>query len=687
MNPAPQKKDHGAGLSTAFEVCLVNMPYADIVCPSIALGLLQARLHSDSIGCKTFYPNLHFADRIGMKFYGMIGWRMHQDFMFADWSFGRGVFPDNPEKDARYARRMAELIASSSIIPFETTRTTTDIEGVVAAIYELRDHADAFVEECAVRILSRDPKIVGCTSSLEQHLPSIALLKRIRELSPDTVTVIGGANCEGIMGEAAHRNFPWIDYSVSGEADTIITPLFRSILEHGRNVPAESLPDVVLSPRQRSYSGRSAPWGVCKNLDELPFPDYRDYFEEIEKSGFNGYIKPSVVLESSRGCWWAARRKCTFCGLNNPEAGYRSKSPERFLEEVDRLGEAYDTPRFIMVDNIMDMGYFKTVLPSLQSPASDRRFFFETKGNLNREQVRAFKEAGVHWIQPGIESLHPDTLKLMNKGISVGQIIQLMKWAREYGVRMIWLFLWGFPGEKDSWYEEISRWVPLIEHLEPPKYNLFRIHIQRHSHYFDNPRQYDMDLGIMNAMPYVYQLGKDDLHDLSYRFLPRGWKDNFVDPDLDEMEGRDGMKKLESVISKWQERFEGETTPVLAVRDNGVHIDVEDTRRIAEAPCVQLSGDLRRVYLLCDKNIKKQLLVQTYEETFNRKCAESKMGELIAELEAQKLVLEVDDRFIALGVHGDNPKPVSFSEFPGATLDVERLQADGLFEKMGFIKD
>jgi len=658
------------------------MPYSDIVCPSIALGLLQAQLQSNSISCKSFYPNLHFANKIGVKLYSIIAWQMHKDFLFSDWTFGRSVFNENPDKDRQYALRMAELIASSSVIPFEKSEAKLDIEVILASLHELRDCADAFVDECARRILSFQPKIVGCTSSLQQHLASVALLKRIHELSPDTITVIGGANSDGCIGEATHRSFPWIDYSVSGEADTLIAPLFRSIIERGRDIPPESLPEVVLSPYQRTYTNTSTSWEVCQNLDELPLPEYRDYYEELKASGFDAYIKPSVVMESSRGCWWAMRNKCTFCGLNNPQAGYRSKSPERFLKEVEHLGDNYGTHRYILVDNIIDMSYFKTVLPQLQSPKGERRFFFETKANLKKEQVRAFKEAGVYWIQPGIESLHTDAHKLMKKGCSTGQIIQLMKWTREYGVRMIWLFLWGFPNEKKIWYEQMAEWIPLLEHLEPPKYNLFRIQIQRHSHYFDHAEKYDMELDVVSAMSYVYQLDEHALHDLSYCFIPKGWKDCFENPDLDEMKEWPILKELDKVILTWQERFNAETTPVLAINDNGSYIDVKDTRHVADETHYQLSGELRKAYLLCDKNIKKESLTQLYEENFNSSCSQDNMQELISELKAKKLILEIDGRLIALGVFGDNSELVSFNEFPGATLDIEKLQADGLYEKM-----
>ncbi len=63
----------------------------------------------------------------------------------------------------------------------------------------------------------------------------MALLRYIKRARPDIITMMGGANCEGIMGHATHRFFSWIDYVVSGEADLILGGLVKDIMnaEHG----------------------------------------------------------------------------------------------------------------------------------------------------------------------------------------------------------------------------------------------------------------------------------------------------------------------------------------------------------------------------------------------------------------------------------------------------------------------
>ena len=51
-------------------------------------------------------------------------------------------------------------------------------------------------------------------------------------------------------------------------------------------------------------------------------------------------VVPTLLFETSRGCWWGAKSHCTFCGLNGETMAFRSKSPRRALDELEQLGDA-----------------------------------------------------------------------------------------------------------------------------------------------------------------------------------------------------------------------------------------------------------------------------------------------------------------------------------------------------------
>ena len=109
------------------------------------------------------------------------------------------------------------------------------------------------------------------------------------------------------------------------------------------------------------------------------------------------------------------------------------------------------------VDNILDMRYFRDVLPQLRDRQLGFTLFYETKANLTKEQVKLLRDAGVLAIQPGVESLSTHVLQLMRKGVTALQNIQLLKWCKQYGVTVAWNLLYGFPGETAADYAAIGQ--------------------------------------------------------------------------------------------------------------------------------------------------------------------------------------------------------------------------------------
>src|SRR5205807_9031647 len=156
------------------------------------------------------HAGLWFAQSVGLRRYELCSSRTRTVFMSGEWTFAGPAFPDEPggtgrraELDAEYLRQVNE---ASERYPeyWRGNRGSTLVEDLLA----LRAAATRFTDEAARRVLATGARVVGCTSTFEQHVASLALLRRIRELDPDVITMLGGANCETVMGEPTHRCFP-----------------------------------------------------------------------------------------------------------------------------------------------------------------------------------------------------------------------------------------------------------------------------------------------------------------------------------------------------------------------------------------------------------------------------------------------------------------------------------------------
>jgi magnesium-protoporphyrin IX monomethyl ester (oxidative) cyclase len=638
----------------AVDVQLVLMPYADVARPSIALGTLKACLGGTGIACSVEYANLRFAEALG--------WGMpdvpYLERLLGEWTFAAAAFPDAAAVPVEVALRSG-WFQTSYMTPggFEDPR-------FAEALDALRHFAPRFVDEVAETILARRPRVVGCSSTFEQHCASLALLRRIKALDPSVVTLMGGANCEAEMGWATLRHFPWVDVVVSGEADALFAPLCRTLLARGPDVGAAELPYGALgrAHARAGVFGRGrlpVPRAIVERVDDNPIPDYADYFAALARSSLRPRIRPGLLVETSRGCWWGEKHHCTFCGLNGGGMAYRAKSPARVLDELTTLSERYATPRFMVVDNILDMSYLRSVLPELAQQGAPYELFFETKANLRREHVALLARAGVIWVQPGIESFHDDLLRLMDKGTTAAVNVQVLKYLREAGIYATWNLLFGFPGEDDHWHAEVAAWLPLLFHLQPPK-SIGHLAYDRFSPYQRAPERHGLTLTPAPSYRAVYPLPEEGLEDLAYLFVEDtegGWR-----------RAGPGARALARHVVVWNQLWQRPLRPVLAMTASADAIEILDTRPCAISRRFTLEGLEAEIYAACDPALDTRELRRRFRGDGGAARAAA-VDAALATLMARRLLLELHGRCLALAVPGELPILPEPTQFPGGNAE------------------
>lgn len=652
-----------------FDVCLLSMPYPPLNQPSMALGLLKATLREQGISVKTLYPCLWFAEEIGLDVYVLIG-DSKQEFFAGEWTFAGVAFPDfNPDHEA-----YLDAVFSAPVSRGLLLKSRFDSEPR-HALRKARDAAPDFVERVARRVLERRPKIVGCTSTFMQHCASLAILRKIHEIDPQVVTVLGGANCEGNMGLAARKCFPWVDFVVSGEAELLFPELCHQLLAQGKGIPASELPMGVIGGGYPPLSpGAEAPRASISDMDRTPVPDFDDYFEALDASPLRDFISPGLAMETSRGCWWGKVHHCTFCGLNGGNMTFRSKSPDRVLSELDGLSRRYGIRKFNVVDNILDLAYIQTLLPRL-AMSDPYTLFFETKSNLKREQLEKIARAGIRRLQPGIESMHDEILRLIDKGTTALLNVRLLKWAREIGVFITWNFLWDIPGEKDEWYGEMAGWLRLIAHLQPP--GVDRIQFHRFSPYHQRPESFGLSLVPFPLYSYVYPLPPEDMQELAYYF-----HDSQRESARVELERRPHLKQVMKIIAVWNRLWgqDGtETTveaPVLMMREEEPDcLRITDTRPCAVSKTHLLQGLACHVYRACDEVHTANSLMHALSKDHHLDYTLQTVQRALDELEESKLLLHLNGKYLGLALREIHRIPDSLEEFPGGYTDIRAWQA------------
>ncbi len=534
-------------------VALITMPFSYSKFPSIQLGTLSSLLKTEGIGVKTYHFNLQFAHKIGVPLYEIL---CEKRGLFGEWLFSALLFRDNP-KHAQYPQVFKPVFESTAKEAGCSIGYLEDIE---------RTLAPQFLTWALTSVDWGEYDVVGFTSTFDQNVASLSLAKLIKDIYPDVRVVFGGANFDGEMGLEQFRVFPWIDYVVVGEGEHAFLPLVKQILlkEEGPMPPGvvyrEEGGKVQLTPNEH----------LVTNFSTAPPPDYDDYFAELQKLDIQGSTGLNRILlyEGSRGCWWGEKHHCTFCGLNAQGMEFRAKSATQVASELDYLSSRYDTSRFRLVDNIIDMKYVDGLFGELAQRHVDLDVFMETKSNLNKRQIQTLAQGGVKCMQPGIESLSQAQLKEMDKGVSPLQNIQCLKWSRYYNIDVSWNILLGFPQETNADYQHQMHIIPSIVHLQPPE-STSKLWLERFSPYFKWPEKYGIRItGPGLAYSYVYDERKMDLWKIAYDFeYDIDWK---VDPRLYE--------EFTLLVQQWKDRYDSPHRPFLFFSKSLSFLTVYDGR-------------------------------------------------------------------------------------------------------------
>ena len=613
------------------QATLVMLPFGPIRGPSLGLGLLKgvANQHGYDVGVR--YANVRFASKVGVARYESIceGYPSTVD-LYGEWLMAHALKPHAQRDIDRYIDEV--VIPSKYQMKRGQIRDAAYFEKLRTDIGEVLDCVNALIEEEAQAICQSRPQLVGLTSTFQQNTACIALARRIKELSPETFVVMGGANVEGVMGRRLQAEYPCIDAVVSGEGEQAFLALLRQHCGSGKPSARRllTIPIQLLDKPQKSAT-TSLP------LDTLPYPDFSEYFAAIA-THLPEDFEPRLPFETSRGCWWGELSHCTFCGLNGTSMAFRSKSQRRAFAELNHLVRTYGRYKIDVVDNILDMAYFETFIPQLAEAGEKLGLFYETKANLNKSHLKALADAGIKAIQPGIESLSDDALKTMRKGVKAIHNVQLLKWAKQFGIEPVWNFLWGFPGEDPQEYARISQWIPLLHHLQPPKGGS-RLRLDRFSPMFERRDEF----GLTHVRPFpayeqVYGLDNEALFELAYYF------------DFDYADGRNPTSYtigLREALLHWQSNF---ATSELLLQDFDDEALIIDTRTGPGLGGVYVLGALETRLLRCsDKAIADATLLDRVMALEARDA--TTVSEALERLEARGLILKLSGLCLALPVN------------------------------------
>jgi ribosomal peptide maturation radical SAM protein 1 len=284
----------------------------------------------------------------------------------------------------------------------------------------------------------------------------------------------------------------------------------------------------------------------------------------------------------------------------------------------------------------MPVDFLRGFLPSLVEQQRNYDLFFEIKSNLSRDDIRLMREAGVRRVQPGVESLSSDVLRLMRKGVTGAQNVNLLRWARYYDIEVEWNLLIGFPNEQPTSYSEQARLMRAIPHLEPPA-GVSRVELQRFSPFhFDREAFPVTHLKPAGGLAYVYPPAFDRER-MAFAF-----EHNFEGELPPETFG-----ETREIVTDWRASWSGEVRPSLTFRWSPGRLHIDDARK-PSAPLLYIFEDaVAEIYrAISDRPASPSMVARTLAKT----VAVEEIGEVLDLFVGQGLALHDEGRYLALAI-------------------------------------
>ena len=280
--------------------------------------------------------------------------------------------------------------------------------------------------------------------ALRHYTPeAAAVLRAIRVAAPAAPIMAGGAAFgvapESLFGELA------VDYAVAGDGERASTALVDA-LAAGR--PVGRVPGVV---RREGDRIAFTPPGEDAALDTLSPPQLHRWLD-VGRYQRNG---ATVPIQTKRGCVY----KCVYCTYRNVEGwGYRMRAPELVVDEIEELHREAGVRHFDFVDSTFNSppGHAidiceAVVRRNLRVRLETMNF---TPATASPELLAAMRRAGFTSLGITAESASDPVLARLEKGFGATKVREVAERVERAGIRTLWIFLVGGPGETAETLEE-----------------------------------------------------------------------------------------------------------------------------------------------------------------------------------------------------------------------------------------
>lgn len=199
-------------------------------------------------------------------------------------------------------------------------------------------------------------------------------------------------------------------------------------------------------------------WQPIKNLNDLPYPDYKDY-------KFDQYRKKALPLNDSRGCV----RQCEFCDIIEYWKKFQYRSAENIFSEMLYQASKYNIRDFQLRNSLSNgnMKEFRKLIDLIahyntgkntDQQLSWNGYFIIRGATQHPEDLWRKLKITNATLSIGIESVVPHVRHRMGKVFENEDIDYHLAMAQKHSVPLVLLMMVGYPTETLADFEFTKQW-------------------------------------------------------------------------------------------------------------------------------------------------------------------------------------------------------------------------------------
>ncbi len=306
---------------------------------------------------------------------------------------------------------------------------------------------DLIAIETKTPVIKQHWKIINDLKELATSDQRLATSNKRRATSDQRLATVLMGDHVTAMPEESFRNSP-VDYVITGGDYDFMLLSLCLWLQDGRSPKQDKLAPGIWY-RENGKIKNTGKFQLTHDLNEVPFID-RDLTKWKLYAYENGNYKsvPGTYTMAGRDCWWG---RCKFCSWTTIFPQFRSRKPENLLDEIGQLINKYQVKEIMDDAGTFPVGnWLREFCRGMIERGYNKELYLDCNMRFNAATAadyKLMKQANFRLLLFGIESANQETLNRLDKNLTVSQIIESCKLARQAGLFPHITIMFGHPWE------------------------------------------------------------------------------------------------------------------------------------------------------------------------------------------------------------------------------------------------